>query len=75
MTSFVNQVLPFGSTVEVWVTKGRSGQGLYRYGAIGDYRKYTVQTAGLNLLRRRCLMPGSLTPQTRCPAGGRRQAK
>jgi len=75
MTSLINQVLPFGSTVEVWVTKGPSGHGIYRYGAIGDYRKYKVQTAGLNLLQRRCLMPGSLTPQTQCPAGGRHQTK
>jgi hypothetical protein len=75
LTSFIDQVLPFGSTVEIWVTKGRSGHGTYRYGAIGDYRRYKVQSAGLNLLQRRCLMPGSLTPQTQCPAGGRHQTK
>ena len=67
--ALLNRVVPLGSTVEVWVTKGATGHGTYRYGAIGDYRRYTVQPAGLNLAETRCLMPGSLKPQTQCPAG------
>ena len=70
-TAFVARTLPFGSTMEVWATKRASGRGQFKYGAIGAYLKYVVSSSGLGLPVKRCLMPGSRTPRTICPPGGR----
>jgi hypothetical protein len=58
--------------VQLWATKRPSGTGTYRHGAIGTYLRYTTRVEGLGVPVKRCLMPGSLTPQRQCPAGGRR---
>lgn len=71
LTSFVGARLPLGSTVEIWTTKAPTGQGLYKFGAFGAYRKYTVSSTGFGAPVKRCLMPGSTTPRLQCPPGGR----
>jgi hypothetical protein len=73
LTSFVGARIPLGSTIEIWATKRATGRGLYKFGAIGAYRKYTVSSTGLGTPLKRCLMPGSMTPQRLCPPGGRRR--
>ena len=73
LTRFDGATLPIGSTVQIWATRGRSGRGNYRYGAIGAYRKFTVGRGGLGTPLKRCLMPGSMKPQKQCPPGGRRK--
>lgn len=70
LTSFVGARVPLGSTVEIWATKPATGQGLYRFGAFGAYRKYTVSSTGLGAPIKRCLMPGSKRPRLQCPPGG-----
>ena len=74
MNGFVGRTIPSGATVEVWVTKRAAGHGTYRHGAIGGYLKYGAKLTGLGLPTKRCLMPGSRSPQRQCPAGGRRHA-
>jgi hypothetical protein len=73
LTSFVGARIPLGSTIEIWATKRATGRGIYKYGAIGAYRKYTVSSSGLGTPIKRCLMPGSMTPRLQCPPGGRKQ--
>lgn len=66
------RTLRAGDKLEIWVTKSRSGTGIYKYGAFGSYISYTVGSNGtLGKRTLRCLMPGSLTPRTTCPPGGR----
>jgi hypothetical protein len=72
MTAFVRHTIPFGAIVRIWASKRAAGHGDYRYGAIGGYLKYAINSAGLGLLATRCLLPGSHTPQRNCSAGGRR---
>jgi hypothetical protein len=68
LTAFANHTLPFGAALQIWVSKPASGNGNYRFGAIGSYGKYAITSAGLKPEQKRCLMPGSLKPQRRCPA-------
>jgi hypothetical protein len=72
MTALVNRSIAPGATLQLWATKRPSGSGTYKHGAIGGYLKFVMGTHGLGLPLKRCLMPGSLTPQRQCPAGGRR---
>jgi hypothetical protein len=72
MTALLKRTVPVGATVQLWATKRPSGTGTYRHGAIGTYLRYTTRVEGLGVPVKRCLMPGSLTPQRQCPAGGRR---
>jgi hypothetical protein len=72
LPAFIGATLPFGSTVTIWVTKRATGHGIYKYGAIGSYRRFTVSPSGLGVPVKRCLMPGSMTPRRQCPPGGRR---
>jgi hypothetical protein len=58
-----------GNKLEIWVTKAPSGTGQFKYGAIGAYIAYTIKSGVLTNRIVRCLMPGSMTPQTVCPAG------
>jgi hypothetical protein len=73
LTALIHRSVPPGATVQLWATKRPSGTGTYRFGAIGGYLRYVMGTHGLGLPTKRCLMPGSLTPQKQCPAGGRRR--
>jgi hypothetical protein len=72
MTALVNRSIAPGATLQLWATKRPSGSGTYKHGAIGGYLKFVMGPHGLGLPLKRCLMPGSLTPQRQCPAGGRR---
>jgi hypothetical protein len=74
LPAFLGATLPIGSTVTFWVTKRATHHGMYKYGAIGSFRQFTVSSVGLGTPVKRCLMPGSLTPRTQCPPGGRRHA-
>jgi hypothetical protein len=71
-TAFVGRTLPPGATVEIWATHRATGNGQFKYGAIGGYLKYVVGSSGLSVPVKRCLMPGSRVPRTKCPPGGRR---
>ncbi len=74
MTGFAGHTLATGDKLELWVTKRRSGTGIYRFGAFGRYISYTVGTGTIGNRILRCLMPGSLTPMRVCPPGGRHAA-
>lgn len=73
LTGLVGRAIAPGDKLEIWVTKKASGTGDYKYGAIGAYISYVAQGGSLVDRVLRCLMPGSMTPQTVCPAG--RKAK
>jgi hypothetical protein len=75
MTGFAGHTLAKGDKLELWVTKGRSGTGIYRFGAFGSYFSYTVGSGTIGDRVIRCLMPGSLMPMRVCPPGGRHPAK
>lgn len=74
MTGLAGASLPLGAKLEIWVTKSATGKkgDDFQYGAIGSYISYTVGTGGLGSRVIRCLMPGSMTPRSQCPPGGRR---
>jgi hypothetical protein len=72
LSALANRTLALGATLQLWATKRPSGTGIYRYGAIGRYERFTMQSGGLSAPLKRCLEPGSLTPHRQCPAGGRR---
>jgi hypothetical protein len=69
----VGKTIPSGDKLEIWVTKKASGTKNYRYGAIGGYLAYTARNGKLNASKLMCLMPGSLTPRTQCPPGGKKK--
>jgi hypothetical protein len=71
--AMIGHTLQAGSTFQIWVTNKPSGKRDYRFGAIGAYRKYTVLAGSLSDPEKRCLMPGSMKPQLKCPPD--RQAK
>jgi hypothetical protein len=75
LTALLKRRVPVGATLQFWATKRPSGTGTYRFGAIGEYRRYTARAGGLGVPVKRCLMPGSLTPRTQCPPGGRRHVQ
>jgi hypothetical protein len=75
MTTLVGRTVPTGATIQVWATKRASGHGVYRHGAIGQYRRYTGDVGGLSSPTELCLMPGSLTPRKQCPPGGKRKVQ
>lgn len=66
MTRFVGKVLPAGSSLEIWVTRARTGAALYRFGAIGSYFRIPIRAGGVGTNVARCLLPNSRTPQRRC---------
>ena len=66
ITGFVGRTFPAGAKLEIWVTKGRTRTGIYKYGAIGSYISYTVGSGAFGSRVTRCLLPGSRTPRTRC---------
>jgi hypothetical protein len=70
MSAFLGRALPEGATLQIWATKRATRSGDYRYGAIGGYASYPVQSGTIGTRVSRCLMPGSLTPRVTCPPGG-----
>ena len=65
LRGFVGRVLPAGDRIEVRITRGRTGRGRYRFGAIGKYFRWPVVAGGVGDRVVRCLQPGSRRP-TRC---------
>lgn len=66
MTKFAGRFLRAGTRLEVFVSRSRTTSGLYKFGAIGNYFRYTVRSRGLSARTDRCLKPGSTTPLKRC---------
>jgi hypothetical protein len=66
MTRFVGPVLPAGSSLEIWVTRGRTKSGVYHYGAFGRYFRYPIRAGAVGARIDRCLLPGSVVPRRRC---------
>ena len=66
LTRLLGRTLPLGSTLEIWVTHPREPAGDYRFGAIGNYVRYTVRGNGLGNRVVRCLRPGSMRPRRTC---------
>ena len=54
-----------GSSIQVRVTLGPTGKGQYRYGAVGKYFRWPVQSGKLGKRQTSCLQPGSRKP-TKC---------
>jgi|GEM_PF-1926833 len=48
-----------GSAIELRVTMGRHGKGIYKYGATGAYFKWPVKVGGLGTKVQRCLHVGT----------------
>ena len=65
MTGFVGRVLAPGDRIEIRVTLGRTGTGRYRFGAVGKYYSWPIESGKLGRKKTRCLQPGSRKP-TRC---------
>jgi hypothetical protein len=66
LARFIGPALPRGATVEFRVTRPAGKTGRYRFGAVGNYVKFTVTAKGLAQRRDRCLMPDSKVPKQRC---------
>jgi hypothetical protein len=66
LSKFAGPVLPNGAVLEILVTRARTSSGRYRYGAIGNYYRYTIRGERLSARVDRCLKPGSTTPRKRC---------
>jgi hypothetical protein len=66
LTRFVGRALPNGSALELFVTRGKSRRGRYRFGAVGRYRCYRVRGSRLARPLKRNLEPGSRRPKRRC---------
>jgi hypothetical protein len=66
LSKFIGPTLPLGATVEFRVTRPAGKTGRYRFGAIGNYVKFTVTRGGLGARRDRCLLPDSKVPKQRC---------
>jgi hypothetical protein len=75
ITAFDGKSLGSGDKLEIFVTKSRSGNKLYRFGAIGSYISYTARDGQLTDRVLRCLMPRSMTPLRTCPPGGKRKIR
>ena len=65
LRGFAGRVVPAGDRIEVRVTRGRTGSGRYRYGAVGRYYRWPVRAGKLGRRVTRCLQPGSRRP-VRC---------
>jgi hypothetical protein len=60
------QFVPNGAIIEILVTHASTKAGRYRYGAIGNYYRWTVSAGRIGKRVDRCLKPGKTTPSTRC---------
>jgi len=65
MPGFVGRLVRAGDRIEVRITKGPSGRGRFRYGAIGKYYRWPIERGKLGRKVTRCLEPGSKKP-TKC---------
>jgi hypothetical protein len=66
LSKLVGRTLPLGVALEIRVTKPATKTGRYRFGAIGNYFRYTTIRGGLSERLDRCLLPGSDEPKRRC---------
>jgi hypothetical protein len=66
LPQFVGRLLPDGAALELLVTRAHTSAGRYRFGAVGNYFRYTVRNGRLSARTDRCLQPGSTTPRRRC---------
>jgi hypothetical protein len=66
LSQFAGRLLPNGAALELLVTRAHTPGGRYRYGAVGNYYRYTVRGGRLSPRIDRCLKPGSTTPRKRC---------
>jgi hypothetical protein len=73
LSGLKNKTIAAGDKLEIWVTKKATGTGQYKFGAIGAYISYVAKGGTLVDRVLRCLMPGSMTPRTQCPPGGRKK--
>jgi hypothetical protein len=64
-SKLTGRTIPVGSRVEIRVTINARRAGPYRFGAIGQYFRYTLTARGQRRIDR-CLLPGSSRPRTRC---------
>jgi hypothetical protein len=65
MPAFVGRLVPAGDRIEIRITLGRTGNGRYRFGAVGKYYRWPVEPGALGRRVNRCLQPGSRKP-TKC---------
>ena len=65
MPGFVGRLVPAGDRIEVRITQGRTGNGRYRFGAVGKYYRWPIEPGKLGRKVTRCLQPGSRKP-TKC---------
>jgi hypothetical protein len=65
MNGFLGRVLAPGDQIEIRVTLGRTGKGRYRFGAVGKYYRWPIESGKLGRKQTRCLQPGSRKP-TKC---------
>jgi ribosomal protein S27E len=61
---FLSRRLPTGDKIVFRVTRGPTGKGKFKFGAIGKYISYDVTKGGLDHRVVRCLNPGSRKPVT-----------
>lgn len=66
MSQFAGRYLRAGTRLEIFVTRPRTRSGRYRFGAIGNYYRFTIRERGLSPRVDRCLKPGTTTPLRRC---------
>lgn len=55
-----------GGALLVRVTMPRSGEGQYRYGAVGAHYRYPVSSGRVGTRTERCTLPGSSKPRKSC---------
>jgi hypothetical protein len=65
LDAFRGKALRVGAVFELRVTRPPTPSGLYRYGAIGSYSRFTVRARDVKR-KDRCLLPGSPAPRRRC---------
>jgi hypothetical protein len=65
LRGFVGRVVRAGDRIEVRITQPPTGNGRFRFGAVGKYFRWPITSAGLGNRVSRCLNPGSRRPR-RC---------
>jgi hypothetical protein len=66
LTDFEGRSLRKGDRVSVYITRAPSGDGRFRFGAMGKYERFRVGAGSFRREVVRCLNPGSMRPR-RCP--------
>jgi hypothetical protein len=67
LSRFVGREAPAGATLEIRVTRGRSGSGRYEFGAFGKVFRYEFERGGVGSRAVRCTLPGKRAVRRRCP--------